>query len=58
MDDKSVKRVLGIKEKIGNYLSVVIPDDKMDFTIYNDDPHRKLGCMLMQHGKVTVYTIM
>lgn len=31
-------------------------DNTGEFIVYGDASHRGLGCVLMQHGKVIVYT--
>ncbi|KAL8149110.1 hypothetical protein AgCh_006204 [Apium graveolens] len=44
-----------LKRSLVTALVLALPDGKGDFVIYSDVPHKGLGCMLMQHGKVVAY---
>ena len=44
-----------LKKRLVTAPVLTLPDEKGDFVIYSDAPHKGLGCVLMQHGKVIAY---
>ncbi|BBH08977.1 transposable element gene, partial [Prunus dulcis] len=53
--NKCEESFIELKTRLTTTPVLALPDDSGNFVIYSDASQQRLGCVLMQHGRVIAY---